>query len=276
MCRLQTPLAGLLAALLPRARIVPAVKGEDMSSDPEAIKTMEEDPLNSQGNVRARTANEMLKAFGHVAQQEKQLVLPIYAHHGEEDRLANLAVGSLLSIPDYRPTVGPCSCSQQDMTQSVIQSLDHSSGSTTLIVSVNVQAVRRMLENCSSQDTTLYVVPNGYHEVLMGTERTECTNRIADWILGHLARWSPPQADVGAEPTEAVVGQLDWGLQSSSSSSSGSSSAALELGSGHSQLQTGISGAELKQLGTMESGRTAAQKPLEPLSAAACQVSGSA
>ena len=103
MCRLQTPLAGLLATLLPRARIVPAVKGEDMSADPEAIKTMEEDPLNSQGNVRARTANELLKAFGHVAEQESQLELPIYAHHGGEDRLANLGVSCLLypvSLPE--------------------------------------------------------------------------------------------------------------------------------------------------------------------------------
>lgn len=69
-----------------------------MSSDPEAIRTMEEDPLNSQGNVRARTANEMLKAFGHVAQQEGQLVLPIYAHHGGEDRLANLRVCPLSAV----------------------------------------------------------------------------------------------------------------------------------------------------------------------------------
>ena len=155
-----------------------------MSSDPEAIKTMEEDPLNSQGNVRARTANEMLKAFGHVAQQEKQLVLPIYAHHGEEDRLANLAVRSLA---ETQPAPAPVR-----LLGRVPRCLEHTCGSATLMVSVLVQAVRRMLDNCSSADTTLYVVPNGYHEVLMGTERTDCTTRIANWVLGHLARWVPP------------------------------------------------------------------------------------
>ena len=53
---------------------------------------MEEDPLNAQGAVRARTANELLKAFYVVSQREKELWLPIYAHHGSKDRLANLQV----------------------------------------------------------------------------------------------------------------------------------------------------------------------------------------
>ena len=35
MRRLQEPIANILATLIPRARIVPAVRGEDMSSDPE-------------------------------------------------------------------------------------------------------------------------------------------------------------------------------------------------------------------------------------------------
>ncbi len=54
---------------------------------------MEEDPYNNLGNLRARTANEILKAFGHVARLESSLHLPIYAHHGTQDRLADLQVG---------------------------------------------------------------------------------------------------------------------------------------------------------------------------------------
>ena len=54
---------------------------------------MEADPYNVMGNVRARTANEMLHAFSHVAAHERELELPIYAHHGTKDRLANLGVG---------------------------------------------------------------------------------------------------------------------------------------------------------------------------------------
>lgn len=36
-CRLQASIGGLLAAVIPRARIVPAVRGEDMSNDPQAV-----------------------------------------------------------------------------------------------------------------------------------------------------------------------------------------------------------------------------------------------
>lgn len=53
---------------------------------------METDPYNVLGNVRARTANEMLHAFKYVACHESELELPIYAHHGTKDRLANLGV----------------------------------------------------------------------------------------------------------------------------------------------------------------------------------------
>ncbi|KAK9805999.1 hypothetical protein WJX73_002649 [Symbiochloris irregularis] len=89
--RLQASIGGILAAIIPRAKIVPAVKGEDMSTDPEALAKMEEDPLNSTGNVRARTANEFLKAFRVVFEREHELRLPIYAHHGSCDRLANIS-----------------------------------------------------------------------------------------------------------------------------------------------------------------------------------------
>ena len=58
----------------------------------EQIRVMEEDPYNNLGNLRARTANEILKAFGHVARLESSLQLPIYAHHGTHDRLADLQV----------------------------------------------------------------------------------------------------------------------------------------------------------------------------------------
>ena len=56
---------------------------------------MEEDPLNASGNVRARTANEFLKAFRRVFEHEHELHLPIYAHHGSMDRLANLTVSKV-------------------------------------------------------------------------------------------------------------------------------------------------------------------------------------
>ena len=72
------------------------------------IESMETDPYNILGNVRARTANELLHAFGHIAQHEAELELPIYAHHGTKDRLANLGVRPLsyASIIDSLAAVG--------------------------------------------------------------------------------------------------------------------------------------------------------------------------
>ena len=42
--------------------------------------------------MRARTANELLRAFRQIARHEHELSLPLYAHHGKEDRLASLPV----------------------------------------------------------------------------------------------------------------------------------------------------------------------------------------
>lgn len=44
------------------------------------------DPLNVIGNVRARTGNEILKAFKAVNKKTQELSLPIYAAHGTVDR----------------------------------------------------------------------------------------------------------------------------------------------------------------------------------------------
>lgn len=53
--RAQAPVSGLLGRLVPRARIVPAVRPEDMSPEPDVVKAYIEDPLNTVGNVPVRT-----------------------------------------------------------------------------------------------------------------------------------------------------------------------------------------------------------------------------
>lgn len=50
------------------------------------------DPLLAKNNVRARTANEMLRAFAHVREYGHLLWLPIYCHHGTSDKLASISV----------------------------------------------------------------------------------------------------------------------------------------------------------------------------------------
>lgn len=49
----------------------------------------------AKNNVRARTANEMLRAFAHVRDYGHLLWLPIYCHHGTADKLASIAVSPL-------------------------------------------------------------------------------------------------------------------------------------------------------------------------------------
>lgn len=55
-----------------------------------------------------------------------------------------------------------------------------------------VQAVRRMLKNSQSRDVTLHVIPDGFHEVMMGTEREDVTHRIIAWINTQVAAKALP------------------------------------------------------------------------------------
>lgn len=52
------------------------------SVDPECIRAYLEDPLNTVGNVKARTGNETLQAFGRLQRAAKEISLPVYAVHG--------------------------------------------------------------------------------------------------------------------------------------------------------------------------------------------------
>ena len=70
---------------------VPPFRTLKLSPVPQ-MKLMETDPYNILGNLRARTANEILKAFSHVKRHEAALALPIYAHHGTNDKLADIKV----------------------------------------------------------------------------------------------------------------------------------------------------------------------------------------
>ena len=46
-----------------------------------------------------------------------------------------------------------------------------------------LQAVRRLLENCCSDDVTLNVVEHGYHELFLGPEKEQVTHTLSDWLL---------------------------------------------------------------------------------------------
>ena len=53
---------------------------------------MRKDHLVLNGNIRVRTAIEIVRAFTGARAQSNTLHLPVYAHHGTRDKATNLAV----------------------------------------------------------------------------------------------------------------------------------------------------------------------------------------
>ncbi|GAX72846.1 hypothetical protein CEUSTIGMA_g301.t1 [Chlamydomonas eustigma] len=94
MLRIQAQLGSVMSTLIPKARIVPAVRPEDMSQDPSVVQDYLSDPLNTIGNVCARTGNEILTAFRQLGRRSKDLCLPIYIAHGTNDRCTSFAASS--------------------------------------------------------------------------------------------------------------------------------------------------------------------------------------
>lgn len=98
--RLQAPIGGLMAAVLPRSRIVPGVPVDSISPDPACVAAYVADPLNLPGNVRARTANEVLKAFraasATLAERGGLKSPPVFAIHGDADRCTSMPAAKRL------------------------------------------------------------------------------------------------------------------------------------------------------------------------------------
>eukprot|EP00798_Chlamydomonas_sp_ICE-L_P010663 gene10663-12345_t len=93
---IQASVGGLMAALIPRARIVPAVRIEDISPDPEVIQDYLEDPLVTKGNVCAKTGNELLKSFKLLGKEGGKLKLALYGSHGTQDRCTSRSAAKAL------------------------------------------------------------------------------------------------------------------------------------------------------------------------------------
>jgi acylglycerol lipase len=61
-----------------------------LNRDPARVKEYVDDPLNAAGALPARTGNESLKAFRALAARHAEFALPVYAHHGTQDRITSL------------------------------------------------------------------------------------------------------------------------------------------------------------------------------------------
>ncbi|GBF98423.1 alpha beta-hydrolase [Raphidocelis subcapitata] len=85
LLRAQAAVGSLLAALIPRAQLVPAVKPEDLHHDPKVVEAFKADSLIFHGALRTRSANEVLKGMRALEPRVPQMKLPLYVMHGMRD-----------------------------------------------------------------------------------------------------------------------------------------------------------------------------------------------
>lgn len=93
LLRCQAVVGDCIASCCPFSKIVPAVRPQDMSEDPKLVEEYINDPELYHGNVKARTGNEILKAFRIAGDPKFQarITVPIYACHGTTDRCTSLS-----------------------------------------------------------------------------------------------------------------------------------------------------------------------------------------
>ncbi len=82
-----------LSRLIPKTPLV-AIDSQGITSDPEANRIYDEDPLVHRGKTTARLAAELLKAMQGVPEAAHSIHLPVLVLHGESDPLVD---------PEYAP-----------------------------------------------------------------------------------------------------------------------------------------------------------------------------
>lgn len=145
--RAQAPIGGLLSLLLPRARVVPAVDPKHLCRDAAVVEAYRKDPLNFVGNVRARTANELLRGFRAVAPLAGRLSVPALVVFGDADRIA--------SLPAARKFVEAAA------------------------------AAAGQGGAAPRPDAKLVVFPGAYHELFHGPDREEVIRVVVEWMGKH-------------------------------------------------------------------------------------------
>ncbi|KIZ04797.1 alpha/beta fold family hydrolase [Monoraphidium neglectum] len=144
--RAQAAIGNILATVVPYAQMVPAVKPEDLHADPAVVEAFKSDPLVFHGNLRTRSANEVLKGMRSLEPRVPALTLPLYVVHGMRDKTTSF------------------------------------------------DAVDDLVRRVGSKDVTFNKVEDGYHELLMGEERTANGNAIAEWVKGRCSTFAAAAA----------------------------------------------------------------------------------
>lgn len=90
MMHVQSLLGGPLEAIMPQARIVAAVRIEDLSEDPQVREEYVADPLNFAGPVRVRTARRIQAAMNALKKRYAEFTVPVFGLHGSSDKCTSL------------------------------------------------------------------------------------------------------------------------------------------------------------------------------------------
>ena len=76
----------MINKLLPKARIVDAIRPKEMFRNPRYLRAYIEDPLVLKGKVVARTAYRMSETMDIVKERRGEILCPILMLHGTNDR----------------------------------------------------------------------------------------------------------------------------------------------------------------------------------------------
>jgi alpha-beta hydrolase superfamily lysophospholipase len=135
------PILRLLARVLPNVRVLPALRAQDISTDPAVVMAYENDPLVDHGRWRLATGSAVMKAITASRGALPAIRVPLFVIHGEHDRMlspagaefamqrAGSADRQLLICPDefHEPLSG---LSRDATVAALIAWLDHHGGGT--------------------------------------------------------------------------------------------------------------------------------------------------
>jgi alpha-beta hydrolase superfamily lysophospholipase len=92
---LQLKLAPVIGRLAPNLGVL-LLGASNVSRDPVVVKDYENDPLNHNGKVRARTGAEMVQSVQRVVAGLPRITVPVLVMHGTEDKLVPTAGSQLI------------------------------------------------------------------------------------------------------------------------------------------------------------------------------------
>jgi alpha-beta hydrolase superfamily lysophospholipase len=84
------PMLHVLARIMPNLRLLPALNAPDISTDPDVVRTYENDPLVDRGRWRLVTGSEIMKTIKLCRTALPGIHVPLFVIHGDKDRMLSV------------------------------------------------------------------------------------------------------------------------------------------------------------------------------------------